>query len=111
MKIRILAVCAVASLLLANLSTVAQENTAAADELRQLMTKVSAKLKELRPAAAPGAQRKVVKITEADLSAELKQFDALLAKHKEEKTDDVAQILYMKYMVYAQVIGDREKGT
>ena len=45
------------------------------------------------------------------MSDELKQFDALLAKHKGEKTDDVAQILYMKYMVYSQVIGDKEKGT
>ena len=48
--------------------------------------------------------------TEADLAPELKEFDALLAKDKGEKTDDVAQILYMKAMLYEQVLKDTAKG-
>jgi len=51
------------------------------------------------------------KNTEQDMAEELKQFDALLAKHKNEKTDDVAQILLMKAMLYLQVFNDTEKGS
>ena len=50
------------------------------------------------------------KTTEADLSDDLKQFDTLLAEHKGEKTDAVAQILYMKAILYSQVIHDTAKG-
>ncbi len=111
MKNRILAALAVASLLFTSQGGLAQEKSAAATELKELVTKVQAKVKALRPPSPPGTPRKIVKILEADMSDELKQFDALLAKHKGEKTDDVAQILYMKYMVYSQVIGDKEKAT
>jgi hypothetical protein len=44
------------------------------------------------------------------LSDELKEFDAILAKHKDEKTDEVAQVLYMKAMLYLQVFDNTEKG-
>jgi peroxiredoxin len=50
------------------------------------------------------------KKTEQDLSEELKQFDTLLAAHKNEKTDDVAQILMMKALLYKQVFQQTEKG-
>jgi thiol-disulfide isomerase/thioredoxin len=50
------------------------------------------------------------KKTEADLSDELKEFDAILAKHKDEKTDEVANVLYMKAMLYLQVLDNTEKG-
>lgn len=49
------------------------------------------------------------KKSEADLSDDLKQFDSFLAEHKGEKTDIVAQALYLKATVYAQVIGDNDK--
>ena len=111
MKNKILAALAVASVLFTSQTGLAQEKSAAATELKELMTKVTAKLKELRPPSPPGTPRKIVKISEADMSGELKQFDALLAKHEGEKTDDVAQILYMKHMVYAEVIGDKEKSA
>jgi peroxiredoxin len=111
MKTRIPALLGIVALLFTSQNGSAQEKSAAATELKDLMTKVQTKLKELRPPSPPGTPRKVVKITEADMSDELKQFDALLAKHKSEKTDEVAQILYMKYMLYAQVIGDKEKST
>ena len=51
------------------------------------------------------------KTTEASLDNELKAFDALLAKHAGEKTDDVAQILYMKAMLYVEVFKDVDKGA
>jgi thiol-disulfide isomerase/thioredoxin len=49
------------------------------------------------------------KHTEADLSDDLKQFDALLAEHKGEKTDAVAQILVAEAMLYSDVLNDGDK--
>ena len=49
------------------------------------------------------------KATEQDLAPELQQFDALLAEHQSEKTDDVADVLFMKGMLYAQVLNDNAK--
>jgi len=47
--------------------------------------------------------------TAADLAPELAGFDKLIAKHKGEKTDAVAQMVYMKAMLYAQVLDDSAK--
>jgi thiol-disulfide isomerase/thioredoxin len=49
------------------------------------------------------------KRTEAELSDDIKQFDALLAEHKGEKTDAMAAVLYMKAQLYSEVIGDTAK--
>jgi hypothetical protein len=68
----------------------------AATELKALVTKVRADL-------AAG------KKTEAELADDLKQFDVLLAEHQGEKTDAVANIVYMKAMLYAQVLRDNAK--
>jgi len=67
-------------------------------DLQVLIGKVQAKL--------TGAKK-----TEQDLAEELKEFDALLAKYKDQKTDEVAQILLMKAMLYLQVFENVEKGT
>ena len=75
----------------------APERSAVATELQQVVTKIQAKLKE-------------GKKSEADLAPELSEFDAILAKHKSEKTDDVAQVLMMKAMLYSQVLGNEAKG-
>jgi peroxiredoxin len=88
---------AVAAILLLPLAP----STDAADakaQLQELVTKVKAKLKE-------------GKKTEADLAEDLKAFDAIVAEHKGEKTDDVAEILFMKAMLYSQVIEDDAKAT
>jgi|ERR1043166_5039591 thiol-disulfide isomerase/thioredoxin len=72
---------------------------AAADaksELQTLVGKIQLKLKD-------------GKKTEAELSSEVKEFDDLLARHKGEKTDDVAQILLMKAMLYVQIFDDTDK--
>ncbi len=50
------------------------------------------------------------KKNEADLAEQIKAFDALLQKHEDEKTDDVAQVLLMKAMLYIQVLDQPEKG-
>lgn len=43
------------------------------------------------------------------LAAELKEFDALLAKYPQ-KNDDTAEIAMMKALLYVQVLGDEEMG-
>jgi thiol-disulfide isomerase/thioredoxin len=53
---------------------------------------------------------KAGKNTESDLSPELANFDQLIAKHAGEKTDAVAQIIYMKAMLYIQVLENADKG-
>jgi len=49
------------------------------------------------------------KTTEPELADDLKQFDVLLAEHKGEKTDAVAEILFMKATLYAEVFQDTAK--
>ena len=66
-------------------------------QLEELVGKVREKLGAGKP-------------SEESLSAELKQFDVLLAEHKDEKTADVAQILFMKAMLYQQVLDNKTKG-
>ena len=67
-------------------------------EMGDLMEKIKAKLDQ-------------GKKTEKDLSDELKQFDKILAEHKGEKTDDVAQVLYMKAELYVEILDDSAKAT
>ncbi len=69
----------------------------AATELQDLIGKVQAKLK--------AGQH-----TETELADDLKGFDDLLAEHKGEKTDAVAQVLFMKAMLYLQVLENNDKG-
>ena len=93
MKNKLIIILAIAALLL----SVQRGFTADATmELKALVVKVKDDL-------AAG------KTTESDLADDLKQFDVLLAEHKGEKTDDVAHILYMKAMLYAQIFHDEAK--
>jgi len=48
---------------------------------------------------------------QSDLANDLKQFDALLAEHQGEKTDAVANIVYMKAMLYDQVLNEPAKAA
>lgn len=96
MKTKILLTLLVSSLALTSAPCRAAESSDAKEELKALVGKVQTKLKD-------------GKNSEADLGPELKEFDELLAKHKGEKTDDVAQILLMKAMLFAQVLDDDEK--
>jgi len=78
------------------LVTAAEPSDQLANELKALVTKIQNKLKE-------------GKKTEADLADELKEFDALLDKHKDQKTDEVAQVLLMKAMLYFEVLDNTDK--
>ena len=66
-------------------------------QLRKLVDKVNGKL-------SAGVR------TPEELAAEFKEFDVLLAEHQQEKTEDVAQIAWMKAMLYLQVFQDMPKG-
>jgi thiol-disulfide isomerase/thioredoxin len=68
----------------------------ATNELKTLVTKINADV-------AAG------KTTASGLADDLNQFDVLLAEHKGEKTDIVAQILYMKATLYGQVLHNDAK--
>jgi thiol-disulfide isomerase/thioredoxin len=51
------------------------------------------------------------KKTESDSAKELKTFDEILAQLKGAKTEDAAQVVYVKAMVLAQLFGDFDKAT
>ena len=96
MKIRLLAAVAILTLLQSAPNGMAADKADASAELQALKVKVETKLRDN-------------KRTETDLEPELSEFDALLAKHKGEKTDAVAQILFMKGLLYTQVLNDTAK--
>ncbi len=54
---------------------------------------------------------KAGKKMESDHAGHLKEFDALLAGHKDEKTDAVAHVLYMKSRLYAEIFGNEDQAT
>lgn len=66
-----------------------------AEDLTALVTQVRTKLRAGPPTAA-------------SLAPELAAFDALLAKYREQKTDDVAQILFMQATLHGEVLDDTE---
>jgi len=51
------------------------------------------------------------KTSEADLADDLKSFDKLIADEKGAKTDEAAQIVFMKAQLYLEVIKNTDKGT
>ena len=96
MKNKLLVLLAAAALSWPAPRGLAAEKSDPSAELKDLITKIKAKLQD-------------DKKTEKDLVDELKEFDTLLAKHKDEKTDEVANILNMKAMLYLQVLEDTDK--
>jgi peroxiredoxin len=81
-----------------SLQSPAADPNAVTTELKEVISKIQTKLKD-------------GKTTEADLAEELNAFDALLAKHKGEKTDEVAQVLYMKASLYSEVLQNATKSN
>ena len=55
------------------------------------------------------AKLRAGKSSATDLAPELAAFDALLTKYATQRTDDVAQILFMQATLYGQVLNDAEK--
>jgi thiol-disulfide isomerase/thioredoxin len=96
MKVQLIVCLIGGSLLISTVAGTAADKTSPETELKALVSKIQVKLQE-------------GKKTEADLSDELKEFDQLLAEHKGEKTDEVAQILLMKAKLYSQVLHDEKK--
>jgi thiol-disulfide isomerase/thioredoxin len=91
-----LAAIVISSLLLQAGCLLAADTPSAKDQLDDLVKKVQTKLSE--------GHR-----SEADLKDELGQFDKIVAEHKAEKSDEVAQVLFMKAMLYLQVLNDPDK--
>jgi thiol-disulfide isomerase/thioredoxin len=81
----------------AGLNTYAQSTNATQDELRALVQTVKTKIE-------------AGKTSEADFTAELKQFDQLIAQENGARTDEAAQIVFMKAMLYIQVLDETDKG-
>jgi thiol-disulfide isomerase/thioredoxin len=76
----------------------AQAAAGPSEELKALVAGIDDKL--------AGGQK-----TEADYTVEFGKFDALLARYSAQKTDDVAEILVYKAMLYVQVFEDYGKGV
>src|ERR1041385_5926783 len=83
MKITFLSALAAVAVCLSNYAVAADDKSDVSTELQQIVGKIQGKLKE-------------GKKTQADLAPDLSEFDQLLAKHKDEKTDDLAQVRLMK---------------
>jgi peroxiredoxin len=98
MKPTFLAAFLVLSLSLCSQRGVAAEPGGPGAELTNLVAKINAKLEQ-------------GKRTEKDLAPDLQEFEALLAKHKGEPTDEVAQLLFMEAMLYLQVLDNTDKGA
>lgn len=77
--------------------TLAQEATAPEKDLQELVGKIKEKIQK-------------EKATESDLAEEIKEFDGLLEKYKDQKSNEVAQILYMKAMLYVEVFQNTDSG-
>jgi peroxiredoxin len=67
-------------------------------DLNNLITRVNEKIKQ-------------DKTSESDLADNLKEFDALLIKHKDARPEELANILVMKAQLYMQVLGEPGKAA
>ncbi len=77
---------------------VASAQTSTNTTLNELVRQVSAKIKDGKTINS-----------EAEFATELAQFDFLIAAQNGAKTDEAAQIIYMKAMLYLQVFENNEK--
>jgi len=98
MRITLPIILVMTALLVPSCPTRGADPSPAATELKDLITRVNASLAE--------GQR-----TEAQQADHLKEFDSLLAKHKGETNDDVAQIAFMKATLYLQVFHLTDKAS
>jgi thiol-disulfide isomerase/thioredoxin len=98
MKNKILVLFVILSVLMFRQHGFAADTNSVIPDLKLLVAKVNAKLQQ-------------GKHTENDFADELKEFDALYAKYKDLKTEEVAQIPAMKAELYLEVIYDPEKAA
>jgi thiol-disulfide isomerase/thioredoxin len=83
--------------LIAGLNSFGQDTNAPSQALQNLVHKIQAKIK-------------AGKTTEADLKDELGEFDKLIADQNRAKTEEAAQMVYMKAMLYVEIFGETGKG-
>jgi peroxiredoxin len=98
MRFKLISALAALALWLCCHPSFAQETNGISADLKDLVGRINTKLK--------AGDR-----TEADLAGELKEFDALVAKHKGEDAEYLAQVLSMKGGLYLQVLDQPEKAT
>lgn len=98
MKMKIISALVALSFLISGQRAFAADTNSASAELKDLVARINTKLKQ--------EQR-----TESALAGELKEFDALLAKHKGEDAEELAQVLSMKGGLYLQVLDLPEKAA
>lgn len=79
-------------------------NARAAESTNAIQSEISSLVQQVRAKIMSG------KTTEADLADELKQFDHLLAVENGAKTDEAAQIVFMKAQIYLEVVNNFDKG-
>jgi thiol-disulfide isomerase/thioredoxin len=97
MKMKIISILTGAALLVSSASALA-DGGSVTNELKDLVTRINAKLE---------ADKK----TESDLAPELKEFDQLMATHKDANPEELAQVLSMKAGLYMQVLNQPEKAV
>jgi thiol-disulfide isomerase/thioredoxin len=98
MRTKFLCTFLTATLLLAATAGLKAQDSSAATDLKALVSKIE-KLLEAE------------KDTAGELAGPLKEFEALRAKYKNEKSDEVADIYFMEAMLYMQVLDDDAKAT
>ena len=100
MKIRTLLIAASAVALWVGFlqPSAAQEKPSLTSEMKAIVDQVNTKLKNGQD-------------TEKDLAENLQQLDALWARHKDEKSDEVARILGVKATIYVRVGNDAASQT
>ena len=98
MRIEIPVVLLILAMMLAGSAVSAAETNDPAADLQSLMQKIKADIS-------------AGKTTEFQLSDDLKQFDVLLSKYKGQKTDAVAEIVFMKATLYSEVFDDQPKAA
>ena len=97
MKTRVLATLLTTALLLAGFPAAAADSEAKT-ALDAVVAQINAKIKD-------------DKKSPADMAPEIAEFDKLLAKFKDDKSEDVAKIAYMKATLYLAVFQDEARGT
>jgi peroxiredoxin len=86
------------------LATLAYTPSLRAADKPDLKTDLAALVDKIKAKLAAGAS------SEDQLADDLKGFDAILAAHKDEKTDEASEVLAMEAGLYIEVFHDADKG-
>ena len=100
----------VAALILGAIPAQAQTPAPGAPSATPVLSPVKSELTTIVQSIQAKLKANNGKVTAADVSPDLAAFDALLAKHSGEKTDDMAQVAYMRATLYLQVLKDAKTG-